>query len=133
MAYAAQRLVHRFEFAEIGQRRKRRDFLRRIQRIKPRTFAGLEAHRTSERVGNDENVGEDDRGIEIEPADRLQRNLGGIFRREAEVEETSGLGAQLAIFGQITAGLPHHPDRRYLLPVAGKHVDEGFGSGILAQ
>ncbi|MGY3293895.1 hypothetical protein ACVWWP_006962 [Bradyrhizobium sp. LM3.6] len=41
-------------------------------------------------------------------------------------EEAAGLGAHLAIFRQITAGLPHHPDRRDDLPLAGDDVDERF-------
>ena len=55
-------------------------FVRRIQRIEPRPFAGLEAHAAAERVGDHQDVGEDDRGIEAEPADRLQRDLGGELR-----------------------------------------------------
>ncbi len=118
-ANAAQRLIHRFEFAEVGLRGQARHLLRRIQRIEPRAFAGLEAHGTAERVGDDENVGKDDRGIEVETADRLQRHFGGVFRREAQIEKAAGLGAQFAILGQITPGLPHHPDRRHRLTVAG--------------
>ena len=100
--------------------------LRRVQRIEPRAFAGLEPHRAAERVGDHQNVREDDRGVELEAADRLQRDLGGVFRREAQIEKAAGLGAQFAIFRQIAAGLPHHPDRRYRLPAAGKHFKEGF-------
>ena len=33
-------------------------------------------------------------GVEAETADRLQRHLCGIFRREAHIEEATGLGAQ---------------------------------------
>ena len=125
-ANAAQRFIDRLELAEVSLCGQRRHLLRRIQRIEPRAFAGLEAHRAAERIGDDENVGEDDRGIEVETADRLQRHLGGIFRREAQVEKAAGLGAQFAILRQITAGLPHHPDRRYRLPVAGQHFEKGF-------
>src|SRR5216683_3050595 len=89
---------------------QRRDLVGRIHGIEPRPFAYLEAHRAAERVGNDENVGEDDRGIEIETADRLQRDLGGELRREAQIEEAAGLGAELAIFRQIAAGICRYPD-----------------------
>ena len=123
-AHAAQRFIDRLEFAEVGMRRQRRDLLRRIQRIEPRAFAGLEPHLAAERVGNDENVGEDDRGIEVETPDRLQRHFGGKFRREAQIEKAAGLGAQFAIFRQIAAGLPHHPDRRHRLPAAGEHFQK---------
>ena len=132
-AHAAQRLEHRLELGEVARRCQRADLVRRIQRIEPRAFAGLEPHLAAERVGNDENVREDDRGIEVEAADRLQRHLGGVFRREAQIEKAARLGAQFAIFRQVTAGLPHHPDRRYRLPAAGKHFEERFNGVILGQ
>ena len=96
------------------------------KRVEPRAFAHLETHRTPERVGNHQNVGEDDRGIEAEAPDRLQRDLGGEIRVEAEIEETAGLGADLAIFGQIAASLPHHPDRRDFAFLPPEHVEKGF-------
>src|SRR5262249_47387081 len=34
--------------------------------------------------------------------------------------------AQLAVFRQVPAGLPHHPERRYRLPLAGKNVNKGL-------
>ena len=125
-AHAAQRFIHRLELAEVGVRRQRLDLLRQIQRIEPRAFADLEPHLAAERVGNDKNVREDDRGIEVEAADRLQRDFGGEFRREAQIEKAARLGAHFAIFRQIAAGLPHHPDRRHRLPAAGKHFEERF-------
>ena len=109
------------------------DLVRRIQRIEPRAFAGLEAHRSAERVGNDENVREDDRGVEVEAADRLQRHFGGEFRREAQIEKAAGLGADFAVFRQIAAGLPHHPERRHRLAAAGKHLKKGFDGRDLCQ
>jgi hypothetical protein len=63
----------------------------------------------------------------------LQRDFGGVFGREAEIEEAAGPGAQFPIFRQIAAGLPHHPDRRHLLPMARKHFDERLWGGFLAQ
>ena len=119
-----QRLEHGCELAEIGARGQRCDLGGIIQRLQPRTFADLEAHRATQCVGDHQDVREDDRGIESEPADRLQRDLGSKLRREAEIEEAAGLGAHLAIFRQIAAGLPHHPHRRNGLSLAGQHVDE---------
>src|SRR5436190_11680085 len=131
-ADAAQRFIHRLEFAEIGLGSQPRHLLRRIQRIEPRAFAGLEAYGAAERIGNDEDVGKDDRGIEVETADRLQRHFGGIFRRKAQIEEAARLGAQLAILRQVPAGLPHHPDRRYRLSTARQYLEKRFG-GFLGQ
>ena len=44
--------------------------------------------------------------------------------RVAEVEERRRLGADLAIFGQIAAGLAHQPDRRGRLADAGEGGEE---------
>ena len=132
-AHAAQRLVDRFELLEVGMRRQRVDLLRRIERIEPRAFADLEADRAAERVGQHENVGEDDRGVEAETADRLQRHFGGQFRCEAQIEKAAGLGAHVAVFRQIAAGLAHHPDRRHRLPAAGEHLDKRFDVGMAGQ
>ena len=60
----------------------------------------------------------------VETADWLQRHFGGEFRREAKIEKAAGFGAHLAIFRQVAAGLPHHPDRRYGLPAARKHFEK---------
>jgi hypothetical protein len=49
----------------------------------------------------------------VKPPDRLQRYLGGERRVEAEIEESTRLGADLAIFRQVASGLPHHPDRQH--------------------
>jgi hypothetical protein len=57
----------------------------------------------------------------------LQCDFGGEFRCEAEIEKAAGFGPDLAIFRQIAAGLPHHPDRRHRLPAAGKDLNKGLG------
>jgi hypothetical protein len=77
-------------------------------------------------MGDHQNIREDDRGVEAETAYRLQGDFGGIFRREAKIEEAACLGSELAVFREIPAGLPHHPDRGRLLPAAGQHFKEWF-------
>ncbi len=131
--HPAQRLEHRFKLGKIGVGRERPDFVGRIQRVEPGTFADLEPDGTAERVGDHQNVREDDRGIEVEAPDRLQRYFGGEFRGEAEIEEAAGFGADFAIFRQIAAGLAHHPERGHCLAVAREHLDEGFDGRILCQ
>ena len=66
-------------------------------------------------------------------ADRLQGDFGGMFRREAQIEEAAYLGTQLAIFRQIAAGLPHHPERRGRLAASRKHVEQRFSRESLGQ
>ena len=61
---------------------------------------------------DDQDVGEQDRGVEAEAADRLQRHLLGEPRSVAEVEERARLFAGLPVFRQIAARLAHDPDRQ---------------------
>src|SRR5690606_42456 len=72
-------------------------------------------------------VGEDDRGVEVEPSDGLERYLGRAYWIEAEVEEGSDFGADRAILRQVAACLPHDPDRRWGGGVASEHGTEGTG------
>jgi hypothetical protein len=132
-ADAPQGLKYRLELFVIGAPCQCLGFLRCVQRIEPWTFAGFKLHRAAERMGDDKDVGEDDRGIEVEASYRLQRHFGGIFGREAEIEKAAGFGSQFPIFRQIAAGLPHHPDRRNRLSLAGKHIEERFGGANLGQ
>src|SRR5215470_3023718 len=80
---------------------------------------------------DDEDVGEQNRRIEPETSDRLQRHLGGQAGRETEVEEASGLGPQAAVLGQIASGLTHQPDRRYGLTLACQNVQERFATALV--
>ena len=82
--------------------------------IELRTLAHHKPHRLAERMRNHQDVGEQDRRVEPEAPDRLQRHLGGELRRETQIEETAGLLAHRPILRQIAAGLPHQPDRRRL-------------------
>jgi len=71
-------------------------------------------------------------------ASKLKRRIGcrvtsAAYSGEAKIEKAAGLGAQFAIFRQITAGLPHHPDRRHRLPVSGKDVKKGVFGVTLGQ
>jgi hypothetical protein len=62
-------------------------------------------------VRHREDVGEQDRRIEIETPERLQRDFAGQFRIAAQAHEVARLLTQLAVLGQIAAGLPHDPYR----------------------
>ena len=51
--------------------------------------------------------------------------LAGVHRQR---QEPARLGAQRAVFGQITTRLAHQPDRRRVEPFAAKHLsDPGHG------
>ena len=53
------------------------DILRRLERRQSRAMAALEGDRLPERVRHDQDVAEQDRRVETEAADRLERRLRG--------------------------------------------------------
>ena len=59
---------------------------------------------------DDEDVAEDDRGVDAEQIHRLQGDLDGQLRRTHHGEEVGALPHR-AILGEVAAGLAHHPDR----------------------
>jgi len=60
--------------------------------------------------GRDENVGENDNGINAEAAEGLEGDLGGEVGSFADFEKRM-IGANGAVFGKVAASLAHHPDR----------------------
>src|SRR6185437_5637344 len=70
----------------------------------------FERHPLSECVRHNEDIAEEDGGIETKAADRLKGRLGCKCRRIAEFEKRGGLAAQRAILGQIAPSLTHQPD-----------------------
>src|SRR3546814_12071807 len=56
-----------------------------------------------------EDIGKQDRAVETETPDRLQRHFGRRLGIVAELEEPALGLPQRAIFGQIASGLAHQP------------------------
>ena len=75
-----------------------------------RAVAGVEVEADAHALEWQEDVGEDDGGVELEPGERLQRDLGGHVGPPAQLDEAQLL-TQGAILGQVAAGLTHEPDR----------------------
>ena len=71
-------------------------------------------------------MSEKDRGVEAEASNGLQRRLDRKRGRIAEVEEGGRGGANLAIFRQVAAGLPHQPDWRDGLALARQRSKQRF-------
>jgi hypothetical protein len=67
-------------------------------------------------------VAEQDRGVDLVPAHRLQGDLGDQIRSAARLEHPDA-GPDLAVLGQRSPGLPHEPDRgvRHVEAAAGPH------------
>ena len=76
-----------------------------------------------QRVGNNQNIGENDRRIETKSAHGLERGFSGKFGSETELEKVSRLFAQPPIFREIAAGLSHQPYRWRSAALAFKNVE----------
>jgi hypothetical protein len=69
--------------------------------------------------GEDENVAENDGGIEVEASQRLQGDFGGEFGSLDKLDKGVFL-LENAIFGQSATGLSHQPNGRAI---------DGFATG----
>ncbi len=65
----------------------------------------------AERFGNDEDIGENNGCIERESTQGLEGDFGGQFRGAHHGDEVVRR-LEFAIFGEVSTGLPHEPDRR---------------------
>ncbi len=83
---------------------------RAYRAVEDRAVAGGEAQPGAHGVERQQDVGEDDRGVDAEAPHRLQGDLGGELGRAAEGEEVHPL-AQGAVLGEVAARLPHQPNR----------------------
>ena len=116
--HVAQFAIHvrHGEFVDVGPAAQRARELR--------AFALGEAQTQPHRVGNGQDVGEQDRRIEVETLQRLQGHLAGVLRVLRQPHETAGALARGAVLGQVAAGLAHHPDRRGVGGFAAQRAQE---------
>src|SRR5476651_108304 len=75
--------------------------------------------RLSHRLGDNKNVAEQNRGVETETANRLQRNFRREFGRLDELQKSVFL-LELAIFRQRAPGLTHQPYGRAIYRLAAR-------------
>ena len=82
----------------------------RLDGRQSRSFAGDKPEVRAQRLRQQQNVGEQNRGIKSIAADRLQRDLGRQFGIVTERQEIPGLRTGRPIFRQVASRLAHHPD-----------------------
>jgi len=80
------------------------------RRLEPRSFPFHEPDLLPEGVRQDEDVREDDRGVERIAAHRLEGGLHREIGIVAEVEKARRLRPQLTILREVAARLAHEPD-----------------------
>ena len=96
----------------IGRRQPHHGSLVAHRPLEARPFALGEVQPQAHGVGHGEDVGEQDRRIEREALERLQRHLARQLGRLAQGEEAPGARARGVVLGQVAPGLAHQPDRR---------------------
>ena len=80
--------------------------------LEARAFAGFEVQALAHGIGNGQDVGEEDRRIQLRIAvERLHRDFASERRVHAQAHEIAGLGTAGAVFRQVATGLTHHPHR----------------------
>ena len=77
-----------------------------------RAFAGFEVESQPHRVGDRQDIAEEDRRIKRIAAQRLQGDFTRQFGVFAQRHKITGYGARRFVLRQITPGLSHHPYRR---------------------
>ena len=64
------------------------------------------------RIGHCQDVGEENRGIQIKAIHRLQRHFRGVFGRMGQIQEAPRLLARCPVLRKEPSCLTHQPDRR---------------------
>jgi hypothetical protein len=123
--HAAHRLEHeRHRRVDVDAGQPRHGRLVADGAVDHRPFAPGELEPDAERLDDQQDVGEEDRRVDAEPRDRLERDLRRRLRIARELEEAVAL-AHGAIFRQVAAGLPHEPHRRVRSGLATRRAQEG--------
>ncbi|MNZ75768.1 hypothetical protein D3C78_942540 [compost metagenome] len=78
--------------------------------LEARTFAGFEVQALAHGIGDGQDVGEEDRRVQLRiTVERLHRDFASERRVHAQAHEIAGLGTAGAVFRQVATGLTHHP------------------------
>ena len=80
--------------------------------LEARSLAGLEVQALPHGMGDGQDVGEEDRRVQLRVAvQRLQGDFAGELGVHHQAHEVPGLGPAGAVLGQVATGLAHHPHR----------------------
>ena len=93
-----------------------------------RAFAANEIEPDAHRFERQQEIREENRGVDVDPANRLQRDFGRQIGRAAQLEQGVAF-AQRAVLAHVAPGLAHEPDWRGVdgLEAAGS---EKTGTGV---
>ena len=91
-----------------------------------RALAFDEVQAQPHRIGDGQDVGEQDGGVQVETAQRLQRHFTGDLRVLRHAQEAAGFLAGGAVLRQVTTGLAHQPYRRAIHGFAAQGAQEAI-------
>ena len=74
-----------------------------------RSLAVDEVEVDAHRLERQQQIGKENRGVDVDSADRLERDFRGEIGRAAQLEQRIAF-AERAIFAHVPAGLAHEPD-----------------------
>jgi hypothetical protein len=105
-------------------RRQRRNCRGAPDRVRDaRSLASLERQTEPQGLKRQQNVGEEDCGVDAQTRDGLQRYFSGELGVVAQLED-GVLLAQGPVLGHVAPRLPHEPDRRYVGPFPAARLQE---------
>ena len=112
LADGAHRVEHIAQFVHVGHGQLGHGGLVAHDLGKLRAFTGRKAQTQAHGIGHGQDVAEEDGGVEVIAAQRLQRHLAGQLRVRGQAHEAAGHIARGAVLGQVAAGLAHQPHGR---------------------
>ena len=114
----------------IGQLRQGAHFIKRAHGIlKYRAAAGHNIDIHTRELHGDNDIREENTGIDVVTAHRLHGNLGGKFGCQTGVQHGNSL-TRLAVLGQRTPRLAHKPDRTMLRCAPGERLQHRRIGGL---
>ncbi len=97
-----------------------------------RPFAAHEIEPDTQRLERQQEVRKENRGVDVDPANRLKRDFGRQIGRSAQLEQRVAF-AQRAVLAHVASGLSHEPDWRgvdWLEAAGSKKAGTGVGQWV---
>src|SRR5580692_9503656 len=101
----------------------------------PQDFAAsprdLPSNTSAKASGNQQNIREQDRSVEVESSHGLKRDLRRQLWSKTKPEKITGAFTYRPVFGQVAPGAPQKPYRRRVLAFAVQYLEERFIHAVL--
>ena len=94
--------------------------------VQHRSATGLDPKGDPDRDERHHDVAEQDRSVERHPPEGLQRDLDGLVWDPDRLEDVA-ITPEVAVLGEVAAGLAHEPDRRAVDRFSTQCAEQSFG------